>query len=250
MLWVGDSIKITDTWEKLIVGYRTDAPPILDDMPRLFMLIALGYSIVYILSLFYGSGIPKGSLTIEKNTLLGTKLRPRPFLDDMPRLLMRLGWWSSFWLHKSGEGGRFYFIFFNVYDHKTLCRILHVFLTRSMQTSSSVVAETTPWPSIMIVATMNGISDRNFTMNATKFHITMPWKLASAALHSVALRVMQHFNCASLPCYSKALLTAILQFPQRSHMPVLRVEMPAKLKSLLYWRMFLNIERNFNVFFK
>ena len=86
-----------------------------------------------------------------------------------------------------------------------------------MQTSSSVVVETTPWPSIMIVATMNGISAPNFTMDATKFHIIMPRKLASAKLpHSVALRAMQYFSCASLPCYSKALLTTqaqSLQFP-------------------------------------
>ena len=59
-----------------------------------------------------------------------------------------------------------------------------------MQTSSTVGVETTPWPSIMIVATMNGISAPNFTMNATKFHVTMPRKLASAPLHSVALRAM------------------------------------------------------------
>ena len=32
-------------------------------------------------------------------------------------------------------------------------------------------------------------------------------------------------------------------------MSVLRVEMPAKLEALLYRRMFLNIERIFNVFF-
>ena len=49
---------------------------------------------------------------------------------------------------------------------------------RSLQTSSSVVVETTPWPSITTVATMNGISAPNFTMNATKFHITKPQKLA------------------------------------------------------------------------
>ena len=49
----------------------------------------------------------------------------------------------------------------------------------------------------MIVATMNGISAPNFTMNATKFHITMPRKLASATLHSVALQAMQYFSCAS-----------------------------------------------------
>ena len=85
-------------------------------------------------------------------------------------------------------------------------------LTRNMQTSSSVVVETTPWPSIMIVATMNGISAPNFTMNATKFHITMPRKLARATLHSVALRTMRYFNnCALLPCYSKALLTTQAQ---------------------------------------
>ena len=53
-----------------------------------------------------------------------------------------------------------------------------------MQTSSSdsVVVETTPWPSIMIIATMNDISAPNFNnmiMNATKFHITMPRKLDS-----------------------------------------------------------------------
>ena len=85
-------------------------------------------------------------------------------------------------------------IFFNFnlfYDHKTSCRILHIFLTRSMQTSSSIVVETIPWPSIMIVATMNGISTPNFTMNATKFHITMPRKLASTTLYSVALCAMQ-----------------------------------------------------------
>ena len=87
---------------------------------------------------------------------------------------------------------------------------------QKMQTSSSVVVETTPWPSIMIVATMNGISAPNFTMNATKFHITMPRMLASDTLHSVALQAMQYFSCASLPCYSKALLTTqvqSLQFP-------------------------------------
>ena len=86
-----------------------------------------------------------------------------------------------------------------------------------MQTSSSVVVETsTPWHSMIFVATINGISAPNFTMNATKFHITMPRKLASAALHSVALCAMQYFSCASLPCYSKALLTTqaqSLQFP-------------------------------------
>ena len=41
-----------------------------------------------------------------------------------------------------------------------------------MQTSSSVVAETTPWPSMMIVATMNGISAPNFTMNARRHDAT------------------------------------------------------------------------------
>ena len=37
---------------------------------------------------------------------------------------------------------------------------------------------------------------------------------------------------------------------RRSHMPVLRVEMPVKLEFLLYRRMFLNIERIFNGLFK
>ena len=37
---------------------------------------------------------------------------------------------------------------------------------------------------------------------------------------------------------------------RRSHMPVLRVEMPAKFKFLLYQRMFFNIERNFYGFLK
>ena len=75
-----------------------------------------------------------------------------------------------------------------------------------MQTSSSVVVETTPWPSIMIVATMNGISAPNFTMNATKFHITMPRKLATCSAklpHSVALCAMQYFSCASLLAIQK-----------------------------------------------
>ena len=84
-----------------------------------------------------------------------------------------------------------------------------IFLTRSMQTYSSVVVETIPWPSIMIVAIMNGISAANFTMimNATKFHITMPQKQASATLHSVALPAIQYFSCASIPC-------KVLQFPR------------------------------------
>ena len=163
------------------------------------------------------------------------------------------------------------------YDHKTLCRILHIFLTRNMQTSSSVVVETTPWPSIMIVATMNGISAPNFTMNATKFHITMPRKLASATLHSEALRAMQYFSCASLPCYSLLTTQAqSLQFPchrVRQQCSIIRarsrsweiknaeirgneeishaciMQMPAKFELLLYRRMFLNIKRILYGFF-
>ena len=87
---------------------------------------------------------------------------------------------------------------FFCYDHKTLCHILHIFLTRSMQTSSSIVVETTPWPSIMIVATMivNGISAPNFTMNATKFHITMPRKLSDG-------RQKAHAHSCCRSCYDR-----------------------------------------------
>ena len=162
------------------------------------------------------------------------------------------------------------------YDHKTLCHILHIFLTRSMQTSSIIVVETIPWPSIMIVATMNGISAPNFTMNAMKFHITMLRKLASATLPLGSTLVMQYFSCASLPCYSKALLTTqaqSLQIPRdrvvqqcwtwlnntceiaklgnkKCRNPWKRGGLTClyyvlKLTFLLYRRMFLNIERNF-----
>ena len=72
------------------------------------------------------------------------------------------------------RGGRFFYLKF-FHDHKTLCRILHIFLKFQY-----FCGDFTPWPSIMIVATVNGISAPNFTMsmNATKFHITMPQKLS------------------------------------------------------------------------
>ena len=70
-----------------------------------------------------------------------------------------------------------------------------------MQTSPSVVVETTPWPSIIIVATMNGISAPNFTMNTTKFHITMPRKLALryAPLGSASRNAIQK-HCSRHRC--------------------------------------------------
>ena len=163
-----------------------------------------------------------------------------------------------------GRVGVFYFyIFLFVYDHKTLCRILHIFLTRNMQTSSSVVVETTPWPSIMIVATMNGISARNFTMNAMKSQCHgSELALRYRRFGQCSTFVVLHFIAIQKHCsrHSSAELNSIIRARSRSweiknaeirgNAEVSRVEMPAKFEFLLYRRMFLNIERNFYVFFK